>query len=342
MGPSQAKLVTVCLCILTTVAIATILVYSESFMVPSVLAGFLTFIAAPGVSWLEVKCKIPRWLAVLGTAGVVLIAVILASLLVIGSVRQAMGNLAAYQKSLVVLAKNASQAAQDLGVDPRYLGRDEVLARLQDFPIFTYFHSAASKIMQAVSNLVLIALMVVFLLTGQSFKFPPSSTVQEIETKVRAYLVTKVVTSLATGILTAIVLASLGVDMAVMFGFTAFILNFIPTAGSLVATLLPVPVVLIQFGIGWQSILAIGLPGAIQFTIGNILEPKLMGDSLDLHPVTILVALMFWGQIWGVPGMILATPILVIGKIILNRTQQGSFFAELMAGRIQIHRTTSN
>jgi AI-2 transport protein TqsA len=340
MSQNQASLITACMCILAIVAVAAILIYTESFMVPCVLAGFATFIAAPGVKLLETKCKLPRGLAVLATAGVVVAAVVLGALLVIGSIRQAMGNIEAYQDSVVALANQVSQFAQSLGFNPSHFGRDEVIAKLQELPIFAYFQSAATMIINAASNLVLIVLLVVFLLTGQSFNFPTNSTTLEIETKVRAYLVMKVVLSAITGLLTGVIFLVLGVDMAIMFAFLAFVLNFIPTVGPLVAMILPVPVALIQFGIGWQSVMAIVLPGIVQFYIGNVLETKLTGDSLDLHPVTILVALMFWGLIWGVSGMILATPILVIGKIILNRTPQGAFFAELMAGRIQSRRIT--
>ena len=82
------------------------------------------------------------------------------------------------------------------------------------------------------------------------------------------------------------------------------------------------------------AVLAILIPGIIQVTIGNGIEPKVMGDALDLHPVTILLALIFWGMLWGIPGMLLATPITAVMKILLSRLEYTRGLADLLAGRI--------
>ncbi len=83
-------------------------------------------------------------------------------------------------------------------------------------------------------------------------------------------------------------------------------------------------------------ILAIAIPGAIQFGIGSLLEPKVMGRSLDLHPVVVLLGLIFFGMIWGIVGMILATPIVAVTKIILERIDETAPVAELLAGRMDL------
>jgi len=109
---------------------------------------------------------------------------------------------------------------------------------------------------------------------------------------------------------------------------------FIPTIGSIVATVIPAPVVLLQFGFGWQLWIILAVSMAIQFTIGNVVEPKLLGERMDLHPITVLLFLMFWGLVWGLPGMFLAVPITAVLKIILSRIDTTEPLAELMAGRI--------
>jgi AI-2 transport protein TqsA len=81
---------------------------------------------------------------------------------------------------------------------------------------------------------------------------------------------------------------------------------------------------------------AIVIPGAIQFTIGNVIEPKLMGDGLDLHPLSILLALIFWGMIWGPVGMLMAAPMTAIMRIILARFETTGPAAELLAGRLPV------
>ena len=127
--------------------------------------------------------------------------------------------------------------------------------------------------------------------------------------------------------------------MAFMFGLLTIVFNFIPTIGSIVATLLPVPIVFLQSDSFALSAAAIGIPALIQFYIGNILEPKMMGQNLDLHPVTILLSLLLWGSIWKIPGMFLATPLTVIIKIIFEENSNTKFISEIMAGRWPFYET---
>ena len=129
---------------------------------------------------------------------------------------------------------------------------------------------------------------------------------------------------------------------AITFGAFAFILNFIPTLGSIVSTLLPTPVLLFTPGISTGTmVLALVIPGIIQLAVGNVVEPKLMGRSLDLHPITILLALIFWGMIWGFEGMILGVPITAVVKIIFEKTETTVPVANLMAGRVGEARANS-
>jgi AI-2 transport protein TqsA len=110
--------------------------------------------------------------------------------------------------------------------------------------------------------------------------------------------------------------------------------NFIPTLGSILVTVLPVPVILLQFGFGWQLWVIFAASVLIQVTIGSLLEPKLLGERMDLHPITVLLFLMFWGLVWGLPGMFMAVPITAVIRIVLSRIDATKVLAELMAGRL--------
>ena len=124
--------------------------------------------------------------------------------------------------------------------------------------------------------------------------------------------------SILTGIVVWITLVAFGVPMAAMFGVLTVVLNFIPSVGSIVAVLLPLPFIALDpaFSIGAiLTILAITM--TVQMIVGNVLEPKMMGELLELHPITILVALVFWGTMWGVPGMFLAVPLTAVVSILL-------------------------
>ena len=132
-----------------------------------------------------------------------------------------------------------------------------------------------------------------------------------------------------------------GVPMAAMFGVLTVVLNFIPSVGSIVATLLPMPFILLNPELSGGVVLAILIiTGAIQMVVGNILEPKLLGDSLELHPITILVTLVFWGMLWGVPGMFLATPLTAVVCILMNAYGPTRPFAQVLSGRSFVPKQT--
>jgi AI-2 transport protein TqsA len=146
-----------------------------------------------------------------------------------------------------------------------------------------------------------------------------------------------IVTSGITGVLVGLVLEFLGVEFGWMFGFLAFLLNFIPNVGSIIATILPLPVALIDPELGMISkVLVLAIPGSIQFVMGNLLQPKMMGESLDLHPVVVLLSLIFFGTIWGIIGMFLAVPITAVVKILLQRFGYTRAIADLFAGKTDV------
>jgi predicted PurR-regulated permease PerM len=123
--------------------------------------------------------------------------------------------------------------------------------------------------------------------------------------------------SLVTGTFAWLILTIIGVKLAAGWGVLTFLLNFIPTVGSIIATIPPVVMAIIQFSPGFfKPILVLVSLTAIQVTIGNVITPKVMGDRLGVSPVMILLSLLLWAMIWGIPGALLSTPIISIIKII--------------------------
>ena len=226
-------------------------------------------------------------------------------------------------------------ALERLPLDRFGINPDDVV-RLPLTAISTVAVSLTNAILNLVSQGSVVLIFLMFLLVGgSSSSASTGGTWGEVESQIKRYIVYKFVLSAITGILVGMVLGMLGVDLAMAFGLMAFLLNFIPSFGSVVSTLLPLPVILFSPNLtGVEAILAIAIPGAIQFTIGNVIEPKVMGDELDLHPVTILLALMIWGTLWGIVGMLLATPITAVMKILLERSELTRPIANLLAGRL--------
>jgi predicted PurR-regulated permease PerM len=121
------------------------------------------------------------------------------------------------------------------------------------------------------------------------------------------------------------------VDFAIFFGFQAFLLNYIPNIGSTIATALPVIVAFLQFGKLWPVFWIFIIITILDNLVGNLLEPRLMGKGLGLSPLAIIFSLFFWYWLWGIPGTILAVPILAILKIVASNIPSLKFAAELIS-----------
>lgn len=146
-----------------------------------------------------------------------------------------------------------------------------------------------------------------------------STVIDEIEASVTNYLGLKTLVSLSTGFLSYLVLLFIGIDAPTFWAFLITLLNYIPTIGSLIATVFPATYCLLQFGELYPFVLVLILVGLIQIIIGNILEPRLMGNSLNISSLATLITLSIWGSIWGITGMFLSVPISVILIIILSQ-----------------------
>jgi predicted PurR-regulated permease PerM len=198
------------------------------------------------------------------------------------------------------------------------------------------------------STTFLILLFMLFILAGSGdladkvrTAFPENQAnrigdvIASIDGQVRQYLVTKTLISLGTGVLTFLFLLILGVDFALIWGLLAFILNYIPNIGSVIAVLFPFFLSLLQFDSLTVPLLVILLLGGIQMLMGNVLEPRIMGFSLNLSPLLILVSLIFWGWLWGLLGMMLAVPLTSTIKIILENLEPLRPLSILMSGTAQ-------
>ena len=153
----------------------------------------------------------------------------------------------------------------------------------------------------------------------------------EIATQVQRYIWMKTMVSLLTGVLSSIILKLVGVDFAAVWALLIFLLNYIPNVGSILGVLFPALLTLVQFDTLTPFLLiAIGL-GAVQFIVGNVVEPAFMGKSLNLSAFMIILSLTFWGMVWGIPGMFLSVPIMVVIVIICSRFESLRGFAIILS-----------
>jgi AI-2 transport protein TqsA len=304
-------------------------------MIPFVLAVFLAYSLSPLVDLQMRHLRFPRGLAVLLTLVLSFLALSSIGGLITSSVSQLSANRGAYERQVQELFRQTQEVLrlERFGVDP--LAEVDLLSMVPADGVAGVLLAMTNSIVDLFSQGIVVLIFLFFLLLGTSGAGAPDDGVRAVvESRIKRYVLVQGAISAATGFLIWLVLAMLGVPLAMVFGLFAFLLNFIPSLGSIVATLLPLPVVLVSPDVSLTvAILAIALPGGIQVIIGNIIAPKIMGDSLDLHPVVILLALMIWGALWGVVGMLLATPITAVLKILIERIEFIAPAAELLGGR---------
>jgi len=211
-----------------------------------------------------------------------------------------------------------------------------LLSQCTEFFKRTFF-SLAGSLSSLLSYAILILIYVFFLLLGNDNSTSQPELVIQIEAKVRQFLVVKTAISAVTGLVFGMVLWLFGVPLAIVFGFLAFLLNFIPNIGPLISTLTPIPFLVLNSEMSTTAAVScFGLIASIQFISGNVVETRIMGKSFDVNPIVLLLALMFFGQIWGIVGMFLATPIVSVIKIVLDQNESTKGLGDLLAGRLDI------
>jgi AI-2 transport protein TqsA len=154
------------------------------------------------------------------------------------------------------------------------------------------------------------------LFTNEAREQSVRKILSQIQVDLQTYLWIKTLMSILTGLVSYAVLAAVGVDFAAFWAFVIFLLNYIPTIGSLIGIVFPALLTIIQFNAVLPFALVLGSLSVAQFVIGNVLEPRLMGRSLNLSPLVMILSLALWGQVWGIVGMFLCVPITVMLMIV--------------------------
>lgn len=340
MSSLEARVQSVCLVILATIAAAASLHWLRPVMIPFVLALFIALGLDMVRNQLIERARVPGALALPATliGGVLVLAGL--GMLVSASLGQLSDNASLYarqlekliEQTIAILPGPLQESANALDLD--------TLTRIPVSSVTGMLGRTTSALANLLSQSLLVLIFVLFLLLGGQQSEAPEGTWGKIVSRVQTYLLSKVIVSAVTGMLVGLTLLILDIPLAMVFGLLAFLLNFIPNIGSAIATLLPLPVVLVDPSVSsLAATLAIAIPAGIQGVMGNVIEPRMMGDALDLHPISILMSLIFWGMLWGIVGMLLATPITAVLKIFLDRFEGSRPVAELMAGRVSTVKT---
>jgi predicted PurR-regulated permease PerM len=292
---------------------------------------------------IEVRLKVPGWLAL--TMSITALVVALGLI-----VEMISGNIAAVREAAPTYQANIEKlVAQAVAIGG--LKEMPTIGHVVDqVDVRALIGGVVSATASVAGNAGLILIYVIFLLAEQrtfgrkiEALFPDSGRQKEVQDvlldirdRTQKYISVKTSLSLLTAVVSYVVLAIVGVDLAIFWAFLIFFLAYIPTIGSLLGVVFPALLAIIQFGsLGPFLVVAVGL-GAAQFLIGNVLEPRMMGKSLNLSSLVVIISLAVWGSIWGVTGMFLCVPITVILMIVLAEFRQTRPIAILLSadGRV--------
>ncbi len=318
------------LVLIAIVATGVVLFYARSVLIPFVLALFISQLVSPILDFQVLRLKIPKVFAVIITFAIILIILAVLFMFVSSAIQSIVSTADRYSDSFVNLVEVVLRKVKTWGVVP---DQTEILTILQN-RVPGFITGSFGTVLGLISGTFLVSIFVCFLLAGRNSNEIREGIYFEIDWQVRRYITIKLILSSVTGILVWATLALFKLELAKVFGILAFLLNFIPSIGSIVATLLPIPIAFAQFQNPWMVGLVVGIPGAIQMVIGNGIEPKLLGRGLHLHPVTILMTLSFWGLLWGIPGMFLAVPITAVIRIVLMKFDTLRPIGNLLAGQL--------
>lgn len=326
------KLQTACLLIITSILLGAVAYQMSTALIPLVLALFIFQVLDPVVVWLTLKAHLPRPLAAGLTLSLTIIAVLVTSSFLTTSVTQLITGSDTYVSQLTKVIEQVSDRFPFVGERFRHLSQGKVEQFSAEIGSFLAW--LANSFVYLLSQSTIVLLFLTFLLFGSSsHKNPLPSVLDDINLKVRKYIQVKTVLSLATGVLAGAILWLLGIELALVFGLLTVILNFLPNVGPLIATLLPLPMIMLSPSVSQgEALLAILLPGTFHFLIGNLLEPRLLGDTLELSPVVVLFSLAVWTSLWGGIGALLAVPMTSIIQILCERLDFTRPIAQILKG----------
>jgi len=313
---------------------------AQSVLVSFLVAVFLAMLGTPPVLWLERK-RIPSFAAVLLVVSGMIVLLLIVGAIVGASINSFYTELPAYQARL----QEHVAAFQSFWTSKGVRHVDKVLlGYVNPGAVMSLTARMLAELGSALSNIVLILLTVAFILFEAS-SFPvklravigdprqvfPQFTrfVSDIE----RYMAIKTLISLATGILVGIGLSVLGVDFPVLWGFLAFLLNYVPSVGSTIAAIPAVLLAYIQLGIG-RAIMATAGYMAINFILDNVIETKLMGRKLGLSTLVVFLSLIFWGSLLGPVGMVLCIPLTMTVKFACENNKDTRWIAVLLGPEV--------
>ncbi|MEW9799177.1 AI-2E family transporter [Alteromonas sp. CYL-A6] len=310
---------------------------ASAIMVPFLLSVFIAIACSPIIHWTS-QYRVPKWLSIT----LVILLIVVFGFLLAGLVAQSMTefrqNLPEYRAQLET---EFAWLVQQLARFNIHINRELIESHLDPGMAISVATNFITGMGGVLSNLVLILLTVIFMLF-EADTIPkrlhivmadPQMKIKHIDRfikSVNSYLAIKTMVSLATGLIIGIWLYVMQVDHFMLWAVLAFMLNYIPNIGSIIAALPAVLIAFVQYGAASAGFAALGF--VLTNTImGNVVEPRLMGRGMGLSTLVVFLSLVFWGWLLGTVGMLLSVPLTMVVKIALESREESQWLAVLLS-----------
>jgi len=308
---------------------------ASEIIVPFLLSLFLSIILSPLYNFFRKK-NIPDGISLTFVIVMFIIILGLVAKLIGSSAQEFSSNIDFYEQQLSIYYKQIVSYSNTLGLE---LPINELSNLINTKQIM----NLTSVIMQSMGSMftngfVILFTMIFMLLESRNFtekvnyaSGSENATIQinEIFSKIKGYMVLKALISLLTGLVVWISLLLIGTDYAFLWAVLAFMLNFIPNIGSIIAAVPAVLLTLVQFGIT-SALIVTSLYVVINVVVGSVLEPKIMGKGAGLSTLVVFLSLLFWGWLLGPVGMLLSIPLTIMAIIVLDANENTKWVATLL------------
>jgi len=316
---------------------------AESLLVPFFLSLFIAIICTPLLGMMK-RYKIPTGLSIMLIVLIMVVVGIFIGAIVGSSINSFTADIPKYQIRLLQLSSDLQTWLMSIGIAIDSQLWKEVV---NPSAALTMAGNTLTSFGNIMTDGFLILLTVMFILAEEvnfidKFRHASSGNnekalqaLKHFAESINTYMGIKTLVSLATGLLVMIALMLIGVDYPVLWGLLAFLLNFIPTFGSILAAVPPVLLAVVQLGFG-EALMTAALYVAVNIIVGNILEPRFMGKGLNLSSLVVFLSLVFWGWILGPVGMLLSVPLTIMVKIALENSPDTHWIG-VMLGAGSVH-----
>ena len=319
----------------------------QSILLPFFMAVIISFLFEPFYEWMKGK-KIPAPLALVVVLLLIIIIANTSSVFIYTSITSFNTELPKYIQKGELLINSMEKFFHSYGLIPEGEKAIDFKKYLNPESLGGVLTTLISGVAGLFTNFLLILIYVLFLLTefgsirkriASAFDSKKAEKINEtlsaILSDVRKYLVGKTLINFSHGVSTLIIFWIFGLDFALVWALMTFLLAYIPNIGAFIATLLPFLTSMIQYDNIFTSLLLVIILAAVGFIFGNVVEPKIMGGTLNLSPILLIFSLIFWGYLWGVVGMILSVPVMSMIKIVLSKFESTKPIAILMSNVVE-------